>query len=118
MCSEHLDLATIEAEFQQVAKDLQEVLEDIEWRKPDVEEEERLLAKLRVQQKKDPNVDVASQAIVCRVGRAILDDKLAEADRLEGRMKQLTAQLEKLSTPAKPEEKAPKVAEAVPEKAE
>ena len=82
-------------EFRVVCQDLDEVLKDLEWRKPDVEGEEAKLKKLRKEALKDPNVDVASQAIVVRVGRSILDDKIAEANKLEKRMNKLKAQIEK-----------------------
>lgn len=81
-------------EFEAVAKALDEVLKDIEWRKPDVEGEEATLKDLRAKAKKDPNVDVASQAIVVRVLRGVLDDKIAEADRLEKRLNEIKEQVE------------------------
>ena len=65
------------------------------WRKPDVEREEAELRELRKAALKDPGVDVASQTIVVRVGREILNDKIAEANRLEKRMNELKEQLEK-----------------------
>ena len=104
------------AEFQAVAKELAAVLKDLEWRKPDVEEEEALLRKLRKAQKKDPNVDVASQAIVVRVLREVLDDKIALADKLEKRMLALKGQLEKGEAGAPEPEEAEKHGEAVQKK--
>ena len=81
-------------EFNAVTKQLDEVLKDLEWRKPDVEEEEAKLSYLRKLAKEDPDVDVASQAIAVRVLRGVLDDKIAEAERLEQRMLELKAQIE------------------------
>jgi len=69
--------------FEETAKRLDEVLEDLRWRKPDVEREERILAALKRKAKKDPTVEWQSQAIVVRVARAVLQDKIAEAERLE-----------------------------------
>ena len=96
MCSETVEIDTLLSEFQTVTQDLNEILKDLEWRKPDVEAEEKKLRDLRKKAMKDPGVDVASQAIVVRVGRAILDDKIAEANKLEKHMKDLQAQLEKI----------------------
>ena len=96
MCSEVAKLQALMEEFEAAAKALEEVLKDLEWRKPDVKEEEATLKELWRQAKTDPTVDVASQAIVVRVLRAILDDKLAEAERLERCMVELKAQLEAL----------------------
>ena len=90
-----MEIDTLLTEFQDVAQQLDVVLKDLEWRKPDVEHEEKKLRDLRKKALKDPGVDVASQAIVVRVGREILDDKIAEAHKLEKRMKELQAQLEK-----------------------
>ena len=105
MCSETVEIDTLLIEFQAVTQQLDEVLKDLEWRKPDVEREEKTLRALRKKALKDPGVDVASQAIVVRVGRAILDDKIAEANRLEKRMKEIQAQLEKAeAAEEKPEE--------------
>lgn len=95
MSETNVNMDELMAEFQTVAAQLDEVLKDLEWRKPDVEGEEAKLKALKKAVLKDPNVDVASQAIVVRVGRSILNDKLAEADRLEKRMLELKAQLEK-----------------------
>lgn len=95
MCSDIPEVDKLTLEFQDVALQLDAVLKDLEWRKPDVEGEEAKLRQLRKKALKDPSVDVASQAIVVRVGRSILDDKIAEANRLEKRMKEIQAQLEK-----------------------
>lgn len=104
MSNENVDMDALLAEFQVVCRDLDEVLKDLEWRKPDVIGEEAKLKQLRKAALKDPDVDVASQAIVCRVARAILNDKIAEANRLEKRMLELKAQLEKAeATVDKPE---------------
>ena len=94
MCSETVEIDTLLTEFQDVTRQLDEVLKDLEWRKPDVEREEKLLKALRKKALKDPGVDVASQAIVVRVARAILDDKIADANRLEKLMKQIQTELE------------------------
>jgi uncharacterized coiled-coil protein SlyX len=92
-------------EFQATLKAFKEVLEDLEWRKPDVEGEELKLKQLMDQAKMDPGVDVASQRIVVRVLRDILDEKLRLADALENRITILRGQLEALSQEkAKPEE--------------
>jgi len=91
------------AEFDAVAKQLDEVLKDLEWRKPDVEEEEAKLSYLRKLAKEDPNVDVASQAISVRVLREVLDDKIQLAEALEQRMLILQDQIEAIqSTSPKP----------------
>lgn len=95
MCSENEETDELMVEFQETAKQLDAVLDDIKWRKPDVEREEALLKELQAAASKDPKVDAASQAIVVRVARAILDDKIAEADRLEKRMKELQAKIER-----------------------
>ena len=97
MYNENPEVDTLLSEFQAVTQQLDEVLKDLEWRKPDVEHEEATLKALRKKALKDPGVDVASQAIVVRVGRAILNDKIAEAKRLEKHMKELQAQLEKVT---------------------
>ena len=85
-------------EFEAVTKELDEVLKDLEWRKPDVENEEAKLAELKIQAKKDPGVDVASQAIIVRVLRDVLDDKIQLAEALEQRMLILRDQLEALES--------------------
>ena len=96
MSNEIVDIDTLVSDFQGVCRELDTVLEDLAWRKPDVEEEEAKLKELRKAALKDHDVDVASQAIVCRVARAVLDDKIAEASRLEKRMLQLKKQIEKV----------------------
>ena len=95
LCSETVETDTLLTEFQDVAQQLDEILKDLEWRKPDVEREEALLRDLRKKAMKDPGVDVASQAIVVRVGRAILNDRIKLAKDLEKRMLEIQAQLEK-----------------------
>lgn len=89
-------------ELDQVLKALDEVLKDLEWRKPDVEAEEATLRDLQARAKKDPGVDVASQAIAVRVLREVLDDKIQLAEALEQRMLVLRDQI------AAVEEAAPK----------
>ena len=118
MCSEVVEPEDLYKEFEAVAAQLKEALEDLEWRKPDVEDEEAQLKDLKRKAKKDPTVDVASQAIVVRVGREILDDKIKEARRLDARLKEIQAALEEAEKeqPA-PEEKV-EGGEAVPEEAE
>jgi len=94
LCNGIVDFEKLMEEFNAVAKQLDEVLKDLEWRKPDVEAEEAKLADLVKAAKHNPNVDVASQAIAVRVLRGVLDDKIAEAERLEKRMLELKAQIE------------------------
>jgi len=94
LCNGIVDFEKLMEEFNAVTKQLDEVLKDLEWRKPDVEEEEAKLSYLRKLAKEDPDVDVASQAIAVRVLRGVLDDKIAEAERLEQRMLELKAQIE------------------------
>ena len=105
MRNEISEIDSLMSEFQAVTQQLDLVLKDIEWRKPDVEREEKTLRALKKAATKDPGVDVASQAIVVRVGRSILNDKIKEANRLEKRMKELQAELEKAeAAKEKPEE--------------
>lgn len=113
MCSETPDPAAILDEFQTVAKQLEAVLKDIEWRKPDVEAEEAKLRDLIERAKTDPMVDAASQAIVVRVLRGVLNDKIAEVDRLEKRMLDLKGQLEALEAGASKPEEGEKPGEAL-----
>lgn len=96
MYNNNPEIDTLMTEFQDVTQQLELVLKDLEWRKPDVEREEKLLKALKKKAKEDPGVDVASQAIVVRVGREILNDKIKEANRLEKRMNELKEQLGKL----------------------
>jgi len=96
LCAASEKLAELTEEFEAVAKELNLVLDDLKWRKPDVEGEELKLRKLRRQAKQDPGVDVASQQIVVRVLRAVLDDKIALADGLEKRMILLRDQIKAL----------------------
>jgi len=91
--------ARLMAEFEEVAGALDAVLKDLEWRKPDVEEEEAKLEQLREQAKTDQDLDVGTQAVVVRVLRGVLDDKIAEANRLEARMLELKAALERIPEP-------------------
>jgi len=108
LCSQVVDPEKLLTEFQEVAARLEEVLKDLEWRKPDVEAEEAKLAELENAAREDPGVDVASQRVVVRVAREVLNDKLVEADRLEKRMLELKAQIEALETqPPATEEEAP-----------
>jgi len=104
-------------EFERVTKLLDEVLKDLEWRKPDVEREEQLLRRLKRRAKRDPNVEWQSQAIAVRVAKSILKDRVAEAERLEKRMLELKAELEKLSPPSPAEEEQAESGEAVHEEA-
>jgi len=103
LCSEIPEIDKLLAEFEAVAKQLNEVLDDLKWRKPDVEDEERKLAKLMRQAKKDPGVNVASHAVVVRVLRGVLDDKIAEAERLEKRLVELKEQITVLEKEAERE---------------
>ena len=116
MCSEIVDSDELLDEFQAVVAQLNAVLKDLEWRKPDVEGEEKLLRKLKDQAKKDPNVDVASQAIVVRVLREVLDDKIALADKLEKRMLKLKGQLEKVEAAERKRREGVEAGEAVHKK--
>jgi len=115
LCGESLEIDTLLTEFQAVAQQLDEVLKDLEWRKPDVEGEEAKLRALRKAALKDPGVDVATQAIVVRVLRGVLNDKIAEADRLEKRMKEIQAEIEKLEGVVAATEEGEESGEAVPE---
>jgi len=87
-------------EFQGLVQQFDEVLKDLEWRKPDVEAEEAKLRDLMARARKDPMVDAASQAIVVRVLRGVLDDKIAEAERLEARITELEKQIRARTAPA------------------
>jgi len=104
-------------EFQAVAKELEEILKDLKWRKPDVEEEEAKLRELRKEAKTNPAVNVGIQAEIVRVLRSILNDKIKEADRLEKRMLELQAQIEKLEAATKEVEEEAPHGEALPEEA-
>jgi len=118
LCAANPKLDELMTEFDAVCRQLDEVLKDLEWRKPDVEGEEATLRNLQARAKKDPGVDVASQAIVVRVLRSVLDDKIAEAERLEQRMLQLKAQIEGAAAPAPQKGKRGKRGQALREKAE
>jgi len=98
MSTSNAEYNALMAEFESVCAQLDEVLKDLEWRKPDVEAEEAKLEALREQAKTDPDVDVGTQVVVVRVLRGVLDDKIAEADRLEKRMQEIQAELEKMTT--------------------
>jgi len=100
LCGEVVDLEKLMEQFNAVCRQLDEVLKDLEWRKPDVEGEEATLRDLMARAKKDPGVDVASQVIVVRVLRSVLDDKIAEAERLEKRMLELKDQIEAQGAPS------------------
>ena len=113
MYNEDAKLEALIEEFRAVANALKEVLEDLEWRKPDVEAEEGKLAQLIEQAKTDPLVDVASQAIVVRVLREVLDDKLAEAEALEQKMLILRDQIDALQKERSKPEKVRKRGQAV-----
>jgi len=117
LCNGIVEIDKLEAEFQDVAKELEDVLKDLEWRKPDVEAEEAKLKELRAQAKTNPNVDVATHATVVRVLRAVLNDKIKEADRLEKRMLELKAQIEKAEAAAAAPEEGEESGEAVHEEA-
>jgi len=100
LCNGIPDKKKLLDELDAVLQQLDEVLKDLEWRKPDVEEEEAKLSYLRKLAKEDPDVDVASQAIAVRVLRGVLDDKIAEAERLEKRMLELKARIEAQEAPS------------------
>ena len=115
MSNEISEIDTLMSEFQAVAQKLDEVLKDLEWRKPDVEAEEKKLRELKRAALKDPGVDVASQAIVVRVGRSILNDKIKEAKRLEKHMIGIQAKLAAAEQAAAKPEEGKEAGEAVPE---
>jgi len=117
LCAASEKLAELMVEFEAVAKELDEVLEDLKWRKPDVEAEELKLRKLRRQAKNDPMVNVAVQAETVRVLRAILDDKIALADALEKRMILLRDQIKALKKEAAEEREVGESGEALREEA-
>jgi len=89
LCSQGPEEDPLVTEFEAVAAALDAVLKDLDWRKPDVEEEEAKLAELRKAAKENPGVDVASQEIVVRVLLGVLEDKMAEANRLSDRLEDL-----------------------------
>jgi len=99
MSETNVEYQRLMAEFEEIAGALDAVLKDLEWRKPDVEEEKVKLEQLREQAKTDLDLDVGTQAVVVRVLCGVLDDKIAEANRLEARMVELKAALEKAAGP-------------------
>ena len=115
MCNEIPEIDKLEAEFRTVAQKLDEILKDIEWRKPDVEAEEKKLRQLKRAALKDPGVDVYSQSIVVRVGRSILDDMIKEANSLEKHMKELRARIEKAMAAEEKQGEGEGAEEGVPE---
>jgi len=118
LCNGIPDKKKLLDELDAVLQQLDEVLKDLEWRKPDVEEEEAKLSYLRKLAKEDPDVDVASQAIAVRVLRGVLDDKIAEAERLEQRMLELKAKIEAVEREIPRKGKRGKRGKALREKAE
>ena len=114
MYNDNPEIDALMSEFQAVTQQLDMVLKDIEWRQPDVKREEAELRALKRAALKDPGVDVASQAIVVRVGQSILNDKIAEAKDLEKRMLSLKDQLEKAEAAKEKPEEGEETGEAVP----
>jgi len=82
-------------DFEMLAKELDEVLEDIKWRKPDLEDEEKKLDELKRKQEEGEDVDTYSQQIVVRVQRDILKDKIKQAETLEEAMNRIKRELER-----------------------
>jgi len=113
LCSENVEIDTLLAEFEAVTQQLDEVLKDLEWRKPDVEAEEAKLKQLIELEKKGGCHDVVSQAIVVRVLRGVLNDKIAEAERLEKRMNELEKEIKARTAPAAKPEKGGKRGKAI-----
>jgi len=118
LCNGNVEIDTLLTEFQAVTQQLDELLKDLEWRKPDVEAEEAKLKELRKEAKTNPNVNVGIQAEIVRVLRGILNDKIKEADRLEKRMLELKAQIEKAEATVEKLEEGEEGGEAVPEEEE
>jgi len=118
LCSKIVEIDTLLADFQVVTRQLEEILNDLEWRKPDVEEEEAKLKEMRKQAKTDPSVNVGIQAEIVRVLRSILNDKIAEAERLEKRMLELKAQIEEAEAVSAAPEEGEESGEAVREEEE
>jgi len=105
MSSEKSEIGTLIKRFEDVTKRLEEVLEDIEWRKADVAHEEAKLKELLKQREKGELVDTYSQSEVVRIGKEILADRIAEAERLEKEMLDIKGRLEKLTGEKEKEEK-------------
>jgi hypothetical protein len=103
LCSENVEAPEGNEELQKLKQQYIEVLHDLEWRIPDVAQEEETLKGLMAKAKDDPMVDVATQATIVRVLKGVLEDKIALKEALEKRIKQLEAQYApvKPSAPAK-----------------
>jgi uncharacterized protein YaaN involved in tellurite resistance len=85
------------AELNEVAKELDELLRDLEWREPDVAKEKAKLRRLE-RSKKRRDVDaIGSQRVVVEVLGKVLEDKRRRARELMRRYNKLKAEIEKLS---------------------
>jgi DNA anti-recombination protein RmuC len=85
------------AELNEVAKELDELLRDLEWREPDVAAERATLKKLE-RSKRRRDVDaIGAQRVVVEVLGAVLEDKRRRAKELMRRYNKLKAEIEKLS---------------------
>jgi len=83
--------------FEEITSRLDEVLKDIEWRKPDLAEEELRLQQLLNRRKRGELVDTYAQSEVVRIQREILQDRINEANVLEKQMLAVKAELDALT---------------------
>jgi len=100
MAKQKPDLSDIPTEellrdFKEISARLDEVLEDLKWRKPDVEAEERKLKALQEKKAAGECVETRPQEIILRVAKAVLQDKIREAEKLEAAMTVIEEELKR-----------------------
>ena len=84
-------------EFNRIATELDELLRDLEWRRPDVAQERQELERLRRSKEEAAKEAYGAQKVVVQVLGAVLRDKERRARELLKRYNKLKAEIEKLS---------------------
>ena len=79
------------------AAKLNEILDDIKWRKSDLADEEKSLELMKDRDPPLSNDDIESQEIVVRTQRKVLENEIKEAEELDAEMERVKAEIERLS---------------------
>lgn len=79
------------------AKKLNELLDELKWRKLDVADEEKELTSMKEADPPASSDDIESQEIVVRSGRMVLENEIKEAEELDAELERVKAEIEKIS---------------------
>ena len=87
------------------AKKLNELLDDLKWRKEDVAAEEKTLKAMQDGHEECPADHFEAQEIVVRSARKVLENEVKEAEELDAELERVKAEISRLSKVEVKEEK-------------